>query len=181
MPSSDNHKVKTTRQNAREWCLSSTGHRKDYYEDQCYQNSQYNQLYLHVLQPHFSTDWGSRTPEILCLKIKYKIHASTVYNQSYTGNSKVKHVKLKETILFVGNRREREDLMRRLCMPSNTTNTYYMRERPWRCKLGVSSTYYILEYKLWSKFNIWLYIKWRMLNDSNFSAQNRYELNQAVP
>lgn len=66
----------------REWCLLSPSHRKDYYEDQCYQNSQHNQLYLHVLQPHFSTDWGSRTPEVLCLKEKIQNYMLPLHNQN---------------------------------------------------------------------------------------------------
>lgn len=43
---------------------------EDNYEDQGYQNCQYNQLYLHILQPHFSTDFGPWVPEVLCLPQK---------------------------------------------------------------------------------------------------------------
>jgi len=50
--------------------IEPTANREDYYEDQGYQNCQHNQLYLHVLQPHFSTDFGPRILEVLCLPQK---------------------------------------------------------------------------------------------------------------
>lgn len=52
--------------------LFSKDDREDNDEDQGYQNCQYNQLYLHVLQPHFSTDFGPRIPEVLRLTRKWQ-------------------------------------------------------------------------------------------------------------
>lgn len=56
----------------RDWCLFSTvepmTNWKNYNEDQRYQNSQYNQLDLHVLQPHLPTYFGPWIPKVLCLK-----------------------------------------------------------------------------------------------------------------
>jgi len=47
--------------------IKAFANREDYDEDQGNQYSQYNQLNLHVLQPHFSPDLCPLTAEVLCL------------------------------------------------------------------------------------------------------------------
>ena len=47
--------------------IKAFANREDYDEDQGNQYSQYNQLNLHVLQPHFSPDLCPLTAKVLCL------------------------------------------------------------------------------------------------------------------